>query len=484
VPASHILVDEGISGTTMDRPGLRRLRELATSQAVAAVIIIDPDRLSRNLGHQLVLAEEFERAGVQLLIVSHPLEQGPEGWLFFQMRGALAEYERAKILERTQRGRIGRATAGNPGGGQVPLGYRAVREPHHARWSIEEEEAGLVRRMFAMCLQGMTTYAITEQLSQERVPTCRERGPQGGRRRLLALGVWNEASVHKILTNEAYAGRAYWGKYQRKTKTTRQRRPRAEWITIPVPAIIDQATFDAVQAQLTRNRERAPRNQRRPYLLSGGYLRCGRCGRRMTGTAPKGVPRYHCSSLHSIHDADARCRGSVAAAAVEQQVWGAVARILAEPALIAAEVRRQQAKADEQRAAVLREMTLVHDALTKCDREEQRWADAYAGEVISLHELKNYRAEIAVRRQHLDAQRETFQATLESIGQAVHHVEALVGYCERVRAQLQTFDAAEKRRALDALTVRAYWTPAKPLRIEGSIPLEAIEPMPSGQYFG
>jgi site-specific DNA recombinase len=91
VPEGHILVDEGISGTTMERPGLRQMREFVHAQAIAAVIVYDPDRLSRNLGHQLLLAEEFERAGVKLLIVSHPLEQGPEGWLFFQMRGALAE---------------------------------------------------------------------------------------------------------------------------------------------------------------------------------------------------------------------------------------------------------------------------------------------------------------------------------------------------------------------------------------------------------
>jgi site-specific DNA recombinase len=91
VPESHVLLDEGISGTTMDRPGLHRLRELVQAQAIAAVIVIDPDRLSRNLGHQLLLAEELEQAGVKLMIVSHPLERGPEGWLFFQMRGALAE---------------------------------------------------------------------------------------------------------------------------------------------------------------------------------------------------------------------------------------------------------------------------------------------------------------------------------------------------------------------------------------------------------
>jgi site-specific DNA recombinase len=165
VPQSHHLMDEGLSGTTMDRPGLRKVRALVNTKAIAAVIVIDPDRLSRNLGHQLLLAEEMEQAGVKLLIVSHPLEQGPEGWLFFQMRGALAEYERAKMLERMKRGRIGRATAGNPWGGQVPLGYRVSRELHKARWDIDPEEAALVRRMFALCLEGLSVRDIARQLT-------------------------------------------------------------------------------------------------------------------------------------------------------------------------------------------------------------------------------------------------------------------------------------------------------------------------------
>src|SRR5262245_18220245 len=57
VPDSYVFCDE-MSGTTLDRPGLRQLRELVTRRAIAAVVIYDPDRLSRNLGHQLLLAEE------------------------------------------------------------------------------------------------------------------------------------------------------------------------------------------------------------------------------------------------------------------------------------------------------------------------------------------------------------------------------------------------------------------------------------------
>jgi len=160
VQESHILVDQGISGTTMDRPGLRKLPELVHTYAIVAIIVYDPDRLSLVLERQLLMAEEFERAEVKLLIVSHPLEQGPEGWLFFQLRGALAEYERAKLLERTKRCMVGRAEAGLPNGGQVPLGYRYVPEAHGGHWDIDTEEAEIVRRIFTLCLSGMPVRTI------------------------------------------------------------------------------------------------------------------------------------------------------------------------------------------------------------------------------------------------------------------------------------------------------------------------------------
>jgi site-specific DNA recombinase len=166
-----VLVDEGISGTRMDRPGLRQPRALVQTRTISGAMVYDPDRLSRNPGHRLLLAEELERADVKLLIVSHPLEQGPEGRLFFQMRGALAEYERAKILERTRRGIVGRIHAGHAWGAGVPFGYRYLSEPPGGRGEIDDEVAALVGRIFAMCLSGLATRQIALQLTAERIPT-------------------------------------------------------------------------------------------------------------------------------------------------------------------------------------------------------------------------------------------------------------------------------------------------------------------------
>jgi site-specific DNA recombinase len=478
LPEAHVLIDEGISGTTMDRPGLRHLRDLVNARTIAAVIVYDPDRLSRNLGHQLLLAEEFERASVKLLIVSHPMEQGPEGWLFFQMRGALAEYERAKILERLKRGLVGRAKAGHVSGGSVAFGYHYVKEEHGGRWEIDEDEAAVVRRVFRLCLEGMATRAIARLLTQERVPSKRDRHALFGGHKTAGVGEWNPATVHAMLTYEGYSGRIYYNKQKAAGKTRRVDRPKEEWVEIAIPAIITANEFQAVQNQLAHNKALGQRNRKHEYLLIGARLRCGRCGRAMTGEAPHGRRRYRCSSRSTFMEASRRCQGYLQADDAERRVWQAIEQVLQQPELIAAEVKRQEAHADEQRADIDRELALVQDALTKCEREEQRWAQAYVAEVIDLAELKSYRADIGARRQSLMKQQQELEERLDSIGRAVEHVEALLGYCERVRQRLQTFSPEEKRLALAALNVQVRWTPEEPLQIEGSIPLGEIVPVP------
>ncbi len=476
VPDTHLLVDEGISGTTMDRPGLRRLRELVNTKAITAAIVYDPDRLSRNLGHQLLLAEEFEQAGVKLLIVSHPMEHGPEGWLFFQMRGALAEYERAKMLERTRRGLLGRAKAGYVSGGAVPFGYRYVQVEHGGHFELDEEEAAVVRRIFQLSLEGLPTRAIARVLTKERVLTKRDRHPRSPGWKLAGVGQWNPSTIHGILVNEGYTGCVFYNK--RTMNGKRQvKRPREEWVAIAIPAIVSADAFQAAQAQLARHKALAQRNRKHEYLFVGGRLRCGLCGRSMTGLAPNGRRVYQCSSRNNFVDPSMRCRGYLDADDAEARVWQAIEQVLQHPELIAAEVRRQQNEAEMQRAEIAKECALIEAALAKCDREERRWAEAYTGEVINLAELKGYRAQIGGRRETLLKQRQALQVSRDQLSQAVDRVEALTEYCVRVRQQLQTFDATDKRRAFEALDVRVTWTRGVPLAIEGNIPFDEIAPI-------
>jgi hypothetical protein len=153
----------------------------------------------------------------------------------------------------------------------------------------------------------------------------------------------------------------------------------------------------------------------------------------MSGYAPRGVRHYHCTRATNMLDANERHRADIPADEAEARVWQAIVRLLNDPPRIAAEVAKEHGQAEQQSAAVRQEIALVEAALARCDREEQRWADAYAAEVINLIELKGYRAEIAERRQSLVVRSAELQASLERIVYHVAKVETLLDYCERVR---------------------------------------------------
>jgi site-specific DNA recombinase len=477
VPQDYLIKDED-TGKELERLGLCKLRELVRTNSIAAIIIYDPDRLSRILGHQLLLAEEADKAGIKLLIVSYPMGQGPEGWLFFQMRGALAEYERAKILERTKRGAIGRIQAGHPWGGSVPLGYRYIAAPHAGQWTIDEEEAALVRRIFAMCLSGMTTRAIARALTAERIPTPSDRDPKRhGMKKRLPVGVWAHATIRGILRNETYIGKAYWGKREQLTKTTRRSRPVSEWLSFSIPALIDPKTFAAAQQALSYHKAIATRNRKHEYLFTNGRLRCGRCGRPMRGFWRRGGIRYYiCSSHQDVHDPALRCPRSLRADIVETYVWEKLIEFLENPARLREKVAKEQVSAEKQRAVVRHELVNIEAALMKCDATQKRWNDAYEAEIIALEELKAYRADIATSRQSLLVQQRACQERLDAIGQAADRVESLIDYCARVHQNLKTVSMAEKRRALEALDVKVRWIAGEPepLEVKGIIPFDSL----------
>lgn len=143
--------DEGYSGASLTRPGLDRLRDQVASARFDRVLITAPDRLARKFVHQLLLIEEFERAGCQVEFLDRPMSQDPHDQLLLQIRGAVAEYERTLIAERLRRGRQQRFQAGTllPWT-RSPYGY--LLDPDHPRAPagvrVEEVEAAIVAEIF------------------------------------------------------------------------------------------------------------------------------------------------------------------------------------------------------------------------------------------------------------------------------------------------------------------------------------------------
>lgn len=128
----HIYRDDGYSGAILKRPGLDHLRDAVGQAKVDLVLMTTPDRLARNYVHQVLLLEEWQQQGCQVLFLDRPMSQDPHDQLLLQIRGAVAEYERTLIAERMRRGRQQKYQAGMMlPWTRPPYGYRV--DPDHPR---------------------------------------------------------------------------------------------------------------------------------------------------------------------------------------------------------------------------------------------------------------------------------------------------------------------------------------------------------------
>ena len=441
-----ICLDEGRSGATLARAGLDRLRDLVAEGTCATVLVCSPDRLARNYAYQVLVIDEFERAGCEVVFLNHAFGDSPEQQMLLQMQGVFAEYERALIQDRTRRGRLFWARQGRVNWGGTPTyGYRLSgrAEPPPRRLVVEESEAVVVRQLYRWLVEEqLSSYAIQKRLSQRGIPT-RKGGGRG----------WSQSTVIQILSNSIYKGQGWYnrrrtadrvqphGKIGFKDLRPGDRgcqtfRPVEEWIPVPVPAIIDADLWREAQEQLTRNRERAPRNNTRHQYLLRALLICGRCGRRMIGaTDGGGRRRYVCSARYPRHLPGA-CHGrSITAKPLEDQVWCWITRLLSEPALLRA--RFEESRGDPAvDSADEREGARIERHLKALDREVGRLIDAYQAAAIDLNELKERRRQIEDHARHLRERLDEIGRQRSEREREIRLLQGLEAFCAGIRDAL------------------------------------------------
>ena len=145
-------VDEGYSGGSLVRPALERLRDQAAAGALDRLYVLAPDRLARRYAYQVLLVDELHRCGVEVVFLDHPPGRTPEEELLLQVQGMVAEYERAKILERSRRGKRHAARRGSVSVlTNAPYGYRYIAKQDgggQARYEIVPEQSRVVVQIF------------------------------------------------------------------------------------------------------------------------------------------------------------------------------------------------------------------------------------------------------------------------------------------------------------------------------------------------
>ena len=131
--AGHVLVkeyiDDGYSGKYLDRPALDELRTALKTDTFDAVYFHSADRVARAAAHQNILVSELLKYKKRIIIAGRDYEENPENTFALTVFGAVAEFERAKIIERMMRGKMHRLRMGQlPSQGHIVYGYTYVKK--------------------------------------------------------------------------------------------------------------------------------------------------------------------------------------------------------------------------------------------------------------------------------------------------------------------------------------------------------------------
>jgi site-specific DNA recombinase len=280
--------DRALSGASVHgRAGLAALREDVIARRCDVVVVEDFDRLSRGMGDLPKLWEEMQFSGVQLIAVN----DGAADQIKIGVRGIVGALYLTDLRNKTRRGLEGKLRAGMRAGG-LPYGYRPIagRPGEHV---IYEPEAEIVRRIFREYAAGGTPRTIAYGLNKDAIPPVRGRA-------------WNASTLNGsqkrgtgLLANEIYRGEIVWNKVGKmKNPATGKRVPRinarSEWRHVPAPhlRIVDDVTFEAVQAERQR-RANGPMVRRNvPQRLLSGLLKCSVCGSSVVAAGSKKGRRF------------------------------------------------------------------------------------------------------------------------------------------------------------------------------------------------
>jgi site-specific DNA recombinase len=471
-------VDEGYSGSTLIRPALEQLRDVVALHGLERLYIHSPDRLARKYAYQVLLIDEFERAGVEIIFLNRALGQSPEDDLLLQVQGMVAEYERAKILERSRRGK--RHAAQN---GQVsvlsgaPYGYRYINKQDgggQARYEILLDEARVVRQIF--------TWVGHERVSIQEV--CR-RLQQASERTRSGKTTWDRTTVWGILKNPAYKGEAAFGKtkvgpMQPKLRPQRgdpaqPRRPvstrevaKDQWLTIPVPPLVSEALFETVQTQLEENRQRSRQHKRGARYLLQGLLVCAQCqyayyGKAVSNKAAKGKKRdyayYRCIGTDAYRFGGERICDNlqVRTDKLDEWVWQEVCTLLENPQRLQREYQRRLDKPDRENE----DLTTTQAQLNKIRQGIARLIDSYAEGFIEKQEFEPRIKRLRQRLAELEDRDRQLRTQLTQQTELQLVITQLGDFASKVKDGLTEADWLTKRELIRTLVQRVEIGPEK-----------------------
>ena len=389
-------VDDGITGTTMKRPGFQKMLTAIEAGYISAVFVKDLSRLGRNYIEVGKLTEEFfPLHDIRLVAVSDGVDSDEGEDDFTPFKNIMNEYYAKDISKKR---RIVNKMKGNAGVPLSPPPYGYIKNPDDPRfWVVEPEAAEVVRRIYRMALEGYGLAETAAQLAADGVvnPTYywRSRGTsRGGSKSTVEPTKWGHTTVKKILTLQEYCGdvinfKSYSKSYKMKKRIENPEENRAIFLNVH-EAIIDRQTWEKVQARQKGTRRKKPTVTQEPSVFSG-LLKCPECGGNLNFHFNQNNHDIQFFSCQNHNSGYRKCSKThyIRLDFLEQVVLYVVKRL----ACFASEYENDFIKAMIGRSAKVAENTALRkqrelDALTARDREldilfERLYEDNVAGKI-------------------------------------------------------------------------------------------------------
>ncbi len=426
-----IFEDRAISGaSTMNRPGFRDMMRAAEQRGFDVLIAEDIDRISRDQSDY-----HAARKRLDFLDIAIHTATGKITKMDGALRALMGEMFLENLALHTRRGLEGVIRDGRHAGGRA-YGYRA--KPGCAgELEIVEDEAEIVRRIFAEYLAGANARTIAARLNADHIAP-----PRGT--------AWNASTINGntargggILLNEIYSGRIVWNKVRMiKDPATGKRisrpNPKEQHRTAEAEhlRIIDAETWNAAQERKQERRKLFFHKARSPARMLSGLLKCGSCGGAMSSVgADKGGVRVQCSAFREA----GTCKNGrrVHIDEIERRVLDSLRTNLDNPVLIAefaatynAERKRlaqtkdaRREKIEKRQSEITREITRAIDAIVKTNIEP---------------------ASLTSRIKELESERETLAIEIAAIGEPVNVITLHPAALSQYRNSVETLAALLK----------------------------------------
>ncbi|WP_317327331.1 recombinase family protein [Turicibacter sanguinis] len=266
-----LYVDDGYSAKDLNRPQAIQLFKDIEDKKIDTVVVYKLDRLTRNVKNLYELMDLFDKNDCKLISLTESLDtSSASGRFFITMLGAMAQWERETIGERTFVGMKEAIKAGKVNG-RVPFGYRKV----DGKFTIYEQEAEMVRIMFDKYNRGIGVDTIIKDFQKDGlIPLDKP---------------WDATKVFRILESRAYIGDFVVTFRDGEVNINKG----------VFPPIISNELFSSTNEMLQRKKRLHVRAKGTARLFSG-VLTCSKCGGDIFGENPNGL-RYKCKNKFNLN---------------------------------------------------------------------------------------------------------------------------------------------------------------------------------------